>query len=144
MFPDCEPKCRNGDAARSSEPSRWLTAGCISDDDPQVEIREIDVVNLRDETVGVTIVAERGDEVVSEDGFRFGPKQGRATGGVYLKESWMSGEGDLELTISADSIDEASLFTESVAQESEDDECVSAFSPVDENGGGMYYAEAEC
>ncbi|TKX75437.1 hypothetical protein EXE46_04370 [Halorubrum sp. GN11_10-6_MGM] len=121
-----------------------LTAGCVSDDEPRVEIREIDVVNLREESVEVTVVAERVDETVYEDTFEFSPKQGGSTDGVHLEEDWMSGEGDLEVTIAADSIDEASLSTESLAQDREDDECVSVFSTVDENGVGVYYAEIEC
>jgi len=121
-----------------------LTCGCISSDDPQVEIREIDVVNLRDESIGVTIVAERGEEVVYDESFEFDPEQGGSTDGVHLEESWMGGERDLEVTISVDSINKASFSTESLAREREDDECLSVLSPVDENGVSLYYAGVEC
>ncbi|MDB9233849.1 hypothetical protein [Halorubrum ezzemoulense] len=121
-----------------------LAPGCISGDEPQVSIHEIDVVNLRDESVEVTITAERGDEIVYEDSFEFDPKQGGSTDGVYLKENWMGGQGDLEVTVSADSLDEASLSTASLAREYEDAECLSVFTPIDENGVSMYYAEIEC
>lgn len=121
-----------------------LTSACISNDEPQVEIQEIEVVNLRDESVDVTIVAERDDEIVYEDTFEFDAIQGGSTDGVNLKESWMGGEGDLVVTVSADSIDERSLSTVSLSQDYEDTECLSVLSTIDTNGVKMYYSREEC
>jgi hypothetical protein len=121
-----------------------LTSGCISNDEPQVEIQEIEVVNLRDESVDVTIVAERDDEIVYEDTFEFDAIQGASTDGVNLEESWMGGEGELVVTVSADSIDERSLSTVSLSQDYEDTECLSVLSTIDTNGVNMYYSRKEC
>ncbi|ELZ55157.1 hypothetical protein C467_10536 [Halorubrum hochstenium ATCC 700873] len=121
-----------------------LTAGCASDDEPKVEISELTVVNRREENVEVTVIADRGGETVYEDTFEFDPKRGGSTDGVHLEEGWMSGEGNLEVTISADSIDEASLSTKSLAREREDDGCLSVFSTVDERGVSVYRADVDC
>ncbi|MGQ3330937.1 hypothetical protein [Halorubrum sp. FL23] len=121
-----------------------LTSGCISDDESYMKIQEIEVVNLREEDVEVTIVAKRNNEIIYESTFEFKAIQGGSTDGVNLDEDWMRAEEDLEVTISAVSIDETAFSTADLSQDYGNTDCISTFCTVDTNGINVYYSRTEC
>lgn len=122
-----------------------LTSGCISDSESHVEIQEIEIVNMRNEPVEVTVLGKNeSNDVLYENSYEFDPIQGGSTDGVNLNSDWLRTEGEVVITISANTIDERAISTADLSQDYDSSTCVSVFCTIDTNGLNIYYSEQDC